>query len=51
MQVDETGTPTDTVDQNSINEFSRLLHFLSLNNIRIGSFAEIPAEMENKDIW
>lgn len=50
MQVDETGTPTDTVDQNSINELSRLLHFLSLNNIRIGSFAEIPAEMENKDI-
>ncbi len=49
MQIDENGTPTDTVDQNAINELSRLIHFLSLNNIRIGSFAEITAEMENKD--
>ena len=49
MQIDENGTPTDTVDQNAINELSRLIHFISLNNIRIGSFAEITAEMENKD--
>jgi peptidoglycan/xylan/chitin deacetylase (PgdA/CDA1 family) len=49
MQIGENGTPSDIVDQNAINELSRLIHFLSLNNIRIGSFAEITAEMENKD--
>ena len=49
MQIGENGTPSDIVDQNAINELSRLIHFLSLNNIRIGSFAEITSEMENKD--
>ena len=49
MQIGENGTPRDIVDQNAINELSRLIHFLSLNNIRIGSFAEITSEMENKD--
>jgi hypothetical protein len=37
------------VDENEINDLSRLIHFISLNNIRIGSFSEITAQMESKD--
>ena len=50
MEIDDNGTPTDIVDQNAINELSRLIHFILSNNIRIGSFAEITAEMKNKDM-
>ena len=50
MQIDDNGDPTDIVDQNATNELSRLIHFLLSNNIRIGSFAEITAEMDNKDM-
>jgi peptidoglycan/xylan/chitin deacetylase (PgdA/CDA1 family) len=49
MQIDDNGIPTDAVDENEINDLSRLIHFILSNNVRIGSFAEITAEMENKD--
>ncbi|MDQ3835674.1 MAG: polysaccharide deacetylase family protein [Thermoproteota archaeon] len=50
MQIEDNGSPTDIVDQNAINDLSRLIHFLSSNNTRIGSFAEITAGMEDKHI-
>jgi peptidoglycan/xylan/chitin deacetylase (PgdA/CDA1 family) len=49
MQIDDNGGPTDTVDENEINDLSRLIHFILSNNVRIGSFSEITAEMESKD--
>src|SRR5215210_1939594 len=48
MQIDDNGAPSDTVDENQINDLSRLIQFILLNNIRIGSFSEITAEMESK---
>jgi peptidoglycan/xylan/chitin deacetylase (PgdA/CDA1 family) len=49
MQIDNNGAPTDTVDENEINDLSRLIHFILSNNIHIGSFSEITAQMESKD--
>jgi hypothetical protein len=49
MQIDDNGSPTDTVDENEINDLSRLIFFILSNNIRIGSFSEITAETETKD--
>jgi hypothetical protein len=48
MQIDDNGAPSDTVDENEINDLSRLIEFILSNNIRIGSFSEITAEMESK---
>ena len=48
MQIDDNGAPTDTVDENEINDLSRLIHFILSNNIHISSFSEITAEMESK---
>jgi hypothetical protein len=48
MQIDDNGAPSDTVDENEINDLSRLIQFILSNNIRIGSFSEITAEMESK---
>jgi len=48
MQIDDNGAPSDTVDENQINDLSRLIQFILLNNIRIGSFSEITVEMESK---
>ena len=48
MQIDDNGAPSDIVDENQINDLSRLIQFIISNNIRIGSFSEITAEMESK---
>jgi peptidoglycan/xylan/chitin deacetylase (PgdA/CDA1 family) len=48
MQIDDNGAPTDTVDENEINDLSRLIHFILSNNIHISSFSEITPEMESK---
>jgi hypothetical protein len=49
MQIDANGDPTDVVDENQINDLSRLIDFMLSNNIRVGSFSELTAETQSKD--
>ncbi len=49
MQIDANGDPTDVVDDNQINVLSRLIDFMLLNNIHVGSFYELTAKMQSKD--
>jgi hypothetical protein len=46
MKIDASGDPTDAVDENEINDLSHLIDLILSNNIHIGSFSEITAEME-----
>ena len=43
VQIAPNGSLTPTIDQNEINDFSRLLDLMSSNHIPLGSFSEIIA--------
>ncbi|MDQ3885258.1 MAG: hypothetical protein M3239_07425, partial [Thermoproteota archaeon] len=43
VQIAANGSLTPTIDQNEINDFSRLLDLMSSNHIPLGSFSEIIA--------
>jgi peptidoglycan/xylan/chitin deacetylase (PgdA/CDA1 family) len=49
MKIDANGDPTDAVDENEINDLSRLIDLILSNNIHVSSFSEITAEMESED--
>jgi hypothetical protein len=49
MKLDANGDPTDAVDENQINDLSRLIDLILSNNLHISSFSEMIAEMEGKD--
>jgi peptidoglycan/xylan/chitin deacetylase (PgdA/CDA1 family) len=49
MKIDASGNFTDALDENSINNLSRLIDLMLSNNIPLGSFSEITAETETNE--
>ena len=45
----ENGTLTETLDENEINDLSRLTDLILSNNIRFGSFSQVTGEIEVQD--
>ena len=49
MQIDANGNLTDVLDENQIRDLSGLIDLILSNNIHVGSFNQIVAEIETKD--
>jgi peptidoglycan/xylan/chitin deacetylase (PgdA/CDA1 family) len=49
VKIDANGNLIDVLDENEINDFSRLIDLILSNNIHLGSFSEITTEIENKE--
>jgi peptidoglycan/xylan/chitin deacetylase (PgdA/CDA1 family)/3D (Asp-Asp-Asp) domain-containing protein len=49
MKIGANGSFIDELDENEINDLSRLIDLILSNNIRLGSFSEITSEIESKD--
>jgi peptidoglycan/xylan/chitin deacetylase (PgdA/CDA1 family) len=47
VKIDANGSLTDDLDENEIDDLSRLIDLILSNNIRIGSFSDIIAESES----
>ncbi|MDQ5876109.1 MAG: polysaccharide deacetylase family protein, partial [Thermoproteota archaeon] len=50
VRIDANGSLTNILDENEINDLSRLIDSILSNNIRIGSFSEIIGETESNDM-